>query len=165
MTFTVEDGTGVSGANSYVDVTYCDTFHSERGNTLWTGTTAVKQAALIKATDYITQVYASAFAGNRVKLSTAYLDFPRYGLYPILSNEVPVVLKQAVCILALEALSADLNPNLDRGGAIKSTKVDVVEVTYMDSASSRTTRPSIDGLLSSILSASVGGVNVKAYRA
>lgn len=166
MAFTVETGAGVSGANSYASVAYVDTYHSDRGVATWTGTTNEKQAAIIKATDYITQKYALSFIGYRVYLTESYLDFPRYELYNTLtnvsidSNIIPECIKQAVAILALEALSSDLNPSLERGGAIKRTKVDVIEVEYANSAQATTARPAIDGLLRPILKSSSNGINI-----
>ena len=166
MAFAVEDGTIVTGANSFVTVAYADTYHGDRGNTAWTGTDAVKEAALIKATDYIEQVYQSRWVGYLVD-SDQPLSWPRtyniHGSFHVdfdISGDIPDRLKQAVCILALEALSDDLNPVLDR--AVKREKVDVIEVEYMDHASERKKRPAIDGLLRAYLRG--GTMSVPAVR-
>lgn len=154
MAFTVETGAGVAGANSYVSVADCDTYHADRGNAGWAGSNAVKQAALIKATDYVTQVYGGRWAGEK-RVYNQDMDWPRVGtcdaLYDLM---VPSVLKQAVCNLALEALTDELNPVLDRGGMVKRRKTDVLETEYMDGAPSRTSRPAVDGLLKPILTSS-----------
>jgi len=147
----VEDGTIVNDANSYVTVSYADSFHNDRANSSWTGTDAVKEAALIKATDYIEQVYEGRWVGYLVDNDQP-LSWPRtynvngsvYVDYDI-SGDIPKRLKQAVCILALESLSGELNPVLDR--AVKREKVDVIEVEYMDGASDGKRRPAITGLL------------------
>lgn len=163
MAFTVETGSIVAGANSYVSVADADTYHADRGNAGWTGDNAVKQAALVKATDYIEQQYAELWKGQLVDEQQP-LSWPRAGVSAIAEDEIPTKLKQAVCILALEALAADLNPALARGGAVKREKVDVIEVEYMDGASARTVRPAVDGLLRGLLSVSGSGINGKAVR-
>jgi hypothetical protein len=149
--FLVEDGTVVEGANSYVAVAFADAYHTDRGNTAWTGTDAVKQAALIKATDYLQQLYNGRWVGWLVDDDQP-LDWPRTYNRPAypwvdydITGEIPDRLKQAVCILALESLSNDLNPALDR--AVKREKVDVIEVEYMDGAAERRKRPAVDGLV------------------
>ena len=53
MALIVEDGSGLSGANSYASTAQADTYASDRGLTAWTGDTATKEAALIRATDYL----------------------------------------------------------------------------------------------------------------
>lgn len=161
MAFTVEDGSVVSGANSYLSVADADTYHSDRGNSLWTGATAVKQAALIRATDYIEQKYTGRWIGELVEHDQA-LQWPRSGFDEPDYNELPTQLKQAVALLALEALSADLNPALDRGGMVKREKVDVIETEYMDGALPGKKRPAIDGLLRRFLTGS--SLNVPTVR-
>lgn len=143
----VEDGTGVEGANSYVTVEYADTYHTDRANTAWTAATEdAKEAALIKATDYVEQVYADRWDGEAVYEDQP-LSWPRD-----VATGIPTRLKQAVCQLALEALTTDLNPKIGQG--IKRKKVDSIEIEYQDDTYGGTTRPAIDGLLAPILSGS-----------
>jgi hypothetical protein len=75
MAFIIEDGSGVEGANSYMSIGAVATYLTERGrNTAWdAATTAVKQAALIEATDYIEQRFGRRFRGMKewTDLSTA----------------------------------------------------------------------------------------------
>lgn len=151
MAFIVEDGTVVAGANSYVTIDFADSYHTDRGNTAWAGTDAVKQSALIKATDYLQQLYNGRWVGYLVDDDQP-LDWPRTYNRPAypwvdydISGEIPERIKQAVCVLAIEALSSDLNPALDR--AVKKEKVDVIEVEYMDNAAERKKRPAVDGLV------------------
>jgi len=152
--FIVEDGTGLPDANSYVSVAEADAFHADRNNAAWTGADAVKQAALVKATDYVSQKY-----------DTRWKDMPdtdEQGLYwPVTCIDgIPARLKQAVCLLALEALSAELNPT--QGRAVKREKVDVIEIEYMDNALPGNNRPAIDGLLKVYLAGA--GLNAKVLR-
>jgi hypothetical protein len=160
MALTVEDGSGVDGANSYLAVADADTYHLDRGNTDWAAaTTAAKQTALIRATDYIEQEYGERWKGCQVASDQA-LAWPRYDVpngatgYYLPSDELPQALLNATAILALEALAADLNPNLDRGGMVKRERVDVLETEYMDSAPPWTSRPAVDGLLQKYLTGS-----------
>ena len=152
MPFTVEDGTGVALANSYLTVAEADAYHDDRGHTTWTGTDAVKQAALIAATDYIETNYrwgtgykASDDQGLSWPRSSA---IDRHG-YSFDVDEVPVEVKNACAYLALEALSATLGGPLGR--TQKKVKVDVIEVEYDDSAKADTSYPYVDGLLSGLV--------------
>lgn len=118
MAFTVEDGTGVADANAYAAIAYVDTYHSDRGNTDWTGVDAVKQAAIIKATDYIDRRFV--FKGVK-EFTTNDLAFPRTYLYDRGGNLVegiPAKLAMAVAEYARIALSQELfqNPVIDETG-------------------------------------------------
>lgn len=162
MAFVVETGEVVPGANSFVSLAEANSFHADRGNTAWSGDDNVKEAALIKATDYIEQTYSHRWCGEPVYPHQD-LSWPRENVLGIASDEIPVKLKQAVCTLALEALTTDLNPALARGGLVKREKVDVIEVEYMDGAGAETKRPAIDGLLRGLLSLS-SAINRKVVR-
>lgn len=159
MAFIVEDGTVIEGANSYVTVAYADAYHSDRGNSTWNGDDAAKQSALIRATDYLQQVYNGRWVGWMVDDDQP-LDWPRTYNRPSypwvdydISGEIPDRIKQAVCILALDTLhNGSLNPDLAR--AVKREKVDVIEVEYMDNAAERVKRPSVDGLVKPYLQGS-----------
>lgn len=178
MSFTVEDGTIVTGANSYVAVDYADTYHADRGNTAWASlTTGAKQVALIKATDYLEQVYEGRWVGYTQEF-TQPLAWPRNyydkcsAQYPeyyacvdtsIFGEIVPEKLKQATCELALESTTTELNPLLSQ--TVKREKVDVIEVEYMpgnEGGRTGTRRPAIDGLLRKLVSGSV--MNAKVVR-
>ena len=74
MALVVEDGTGLSTAESYISVADADTYHSDRGNALWTGTDAVKEEALRQATEYLDATYD--WKGS-ISLTTQALNWPR----------------------------------------------------------------------------------------
>lgn len=63
MTFIVEDGSGIVNANALVSETFVDTYFLDRGITTWTGVAAIKQQAIIKATDYIKKRFGLRFRG------------------------------------------------------------------------------------------------------
>lgn len=114
MAFTVEDGSGVEGANAYIAVAIADEYHTDRANTGWTGDDAVKQAAIIRATDYIDKRFGDRFIGYRESKSQG-LQWPRLDAtdrsgYSI--DDVPKQLEQACAEYALRALSlAQLAPD------------------------------------------------------
>lgn len=113
MAFTLETGSGVAGANAYVDTTFADTYHDDRGHTAWATdsagaavTTAAKQAAIIRATDHVDRVHGTRFRGYK-ETSAQGLEWPRTNAYDdngyVLSN-LPAPLKNAIAEYALRAL-------------------------------------------------------------
>lgn len=160
MTFTVEDGSIVAGANSLVDLAFANSYHSDRNNLGWDGSDAVKQAALTKSTDYLQEKYS--WKGCEVSADQS-LNWPRSGIVNVADDKIPDRVKQAVCVLALEALTAALNPSVSPNGQVKFKKVDVIEVEYFAAPFTSTKRPAVDGLLRPYLSGN--GINVPTVRA
>lgn len=158
MSFIAATGENIDEANSMVSVEYCDQYHTLRGNSLWTGSDSVKQAALIKATDYIEQVYAGRWLGTIER--TGGLSWPRYGAGLYEDDAIPEPLKKAVCELALEALSGDLNPAISPDPAVKREKVDVIETEYFEPKRGYKIRPVVAGLLAPLLRGSAFNVPV-----
>ena len=169
MAFTVETGANVAGANSYVDVAYADAYHADMGNAAWALlATPAKQTALMKATQYIETKYSGLFKGQRTN-TTQPLQWPRafviqyeerrnvgqqtfgYTEPYLASNLIPPKLKDAVCEAALKSTTADLNPDLDRGGKVLSVKVGPIEQTFAPGAPAGTLWKLIDGLLGTLL--------------
>lgn len=159
MTLTVEDGTVVAGANSYVTVAEADTYFENLGEALWTSTATDegKEAALAKAASYMQQKYRLSWKGSRVEAFQS-LDWPRRGVdvpdffdpfyrqvnVPLQfqdtvfigENVIPEEVKQAQMLLALATLDSagtsttNLQPSLGR--LTKREKVGSLEVEYMD---------------------------------
>jgi hypothetical protein len=164
MSLNVETGTGSSTSESFASVADADLYHSNRGNSAWAAiaSTALKEAALRKATDYMEQTYRLRWLGYRVSITQA-LSWPRdevqrqdftflnqYSYYP--NNEVPTEVKNACAELALKASSGALLADLTQG--VKRKKVDVLEIEY-DQYSPQTKRyVAIDRLLAPFLSGS-----------
>lgn len=123
MTFTVEDGTGVTDANAYIAVAGADTYFLERAVASWAAaTTDAKQAAVIRATDYIEARFGQRFLGTKLT-TTQGLSFPRDNLYDLEGTQIegmPRGFLNAVCEYAVRALSADLwnEPFRDAKGRI-----------------------------------------------
>lgn len=66
MAFTIENGSGIKGATSYVDVAFFKSYWTDRGIDVTSSMTdAVIQACLVKATDYIDTRWGLKFKGSR----------------------------------------------------------------------------------------------------
>jgi len=130
-TFVVEDGTGLSTANSYISVGDADFYHENHGNPSdWSSASdATKQEALRMAFQCLNVVYGAAFQGYKVK-STQAGEHPRYERYDFsgflyASNEVCIPIKEASCELAKRHITETdgLFPDIEDGGTVKSYSV------------------------------------------
>ena len=117
MAFTVEDGTGVAGANAYISVAYADEYHAERGNAGWTGDDALKQQAIVRATDYIETRWGDRYRGRiQYRDPLQSLGFPRLDIWDrngLAITGIPDLLKRATAEYALRALTEELMPDPD----------------------------------------------------
>lgn len=152
----VEDGTGLSNADSFVSVAYADTYFTTRGVTAWASFTN-KEALLIKATDYIEAVYSESWKGVTLN-DTQSLSFPR-----IIDDATvyPDRLLKAVCELALKANGGDLLVDVEQRTI--EEKVDVITVKYAEYSDQKTQYSMVYGLISPYLLST--GANKKAMRA
>lgn len=139
MALIIEDGTGVTGANSYVTVDEIRAYCEARGIELPAESSSVEVLA-VNAFDYIESL-ESRFKGHRVFQRTSWpRDCVRVGREDLPNNTIPWQVKEAQCQATAEASQVDLMPNITT--AVKREKVDVLEVEY---ASATTT----DGLTQS----------------
>jgi hypothetical protein len=149
----VEDGTIVAGAESYISVADADTYFTARANATRDALAdADKEAALRKATDYMTGRYGLRWKGERVSELQA-LDWPRSGAYAngflIDSGSVPVAVQRACAELAVRASADDLAP--DVGAQVKQEVVGPISVTYADGARQDTRYALVDSMLAAYL--------------
>lgn len=158
MALTVEDGTGLAAAESYVSVSDCEAYCTAKGLVFASGSTTDKETALRRATDAIDAIYRSRFPGVRRKYRNQAKEWPRLGAadasgYPVPYDAVPVEIKNATCEAAVRELAeaGTMAPDLDRGGAIRRIKAGSVEVEYGANASAGSVFTVIDGLLSGLL--------------
>lgn len=167
MAFVQEDGTGLSTANSYASVAYADTYFLDRGITNWTGTNSDKQYYLIRATDYIENVFGTKFKGERKFPDVQALSFPRDKLSDLTTAEIdlgiPNNLIKATVEYALRARASTLlpDPTIDVSGLIvQSLKEKVgpleVDTSYAVSGSGSIAvlirpYPAADALLRSLI--------------
>lgn len=122
MAFVLEDGTGLPAANGYIDKAFGTAYHKDRGNaTAWTGSTAVLNAAIIEASEYIDITFRfrglKKVARRGSNTTSQGREWPRTDVITIPENEtildtaVPDQVQAATAELALAALTITLLPN------------------------------------------------------
>lgn len=172
MSFIVETQDGSSytpGANSYASDTDATTYFNDRGITTWSGTQAVMQAALVRATQYLDARYKARYQGSRLFTAQS-LGWPRRGAidrdftqsfgfgvqtgfgsmgYPILG--IPTNLRYATFEAALIALGTDLMPFMNIIGSMKAQQVGGIKIDYQGDTPSLATYQFIDTLMRPLL--------------
>ena len=164
-TLVVEDGAGLSNAESFCSVAEADTYHDKRGNAAWAAKSlGDKEAALRSATDYMEQTFRFEWDGYRYS-DVQSLSWPRYEVrqrdtvygyryWPAYYgyNTVPQLVRWACAELALRATQAALTK--DTGGPLKKrVKVDVIETEYVESSlQQQVTYRSVEDMLDPFLS-------------
>lgn len=151
---------GGSSANAYVPVSFCDTYHSDRGHSDWKGSSGQKQQAIVRATDYVDKRFGRRFRGERENKDQA-LEWPRLNAFDNdnfllegTTDEIPRQLQKAVAEYALRALAlikgtdADLVPDdASTTGQVTSESVTVGPITesktYAGAGSSRSLQSGI----------------------
>jgi hypothetical protein len=157
MAFTVEDGTGLTTANAYVSVADADTYFADQGNAQWAAVanSTLKEQAIVRATSFLDASYRPKFIGRR-KTREQGLSWPRYGAvidaegnaygmiwdltgfsggFLIPDTEIPILVKNATCELALRALTKVLAPDIPAGAsAISLQKVGPLQIEYKGKA-------------------------------
>lgn len=113
MALIVEDGSGMSDAESYASVAEADAYHDAHGTPAsWTAaSTTTKEQALRKATDYLDEHYALDWKGARANTGQR-LRWPRVGVFDSDGYNVPASgaesiprrLKDATAILAVKSI-------------------------------------------------------------
>jgi|15BtaG_2_1085339.scaffolds.fasta_scaffold03962_6 hypothetical protein len=133
MAITVEDGTGLAAADSYLSVADADTYHTKHGaSTDWSGaSTATKEEALRIATQYLDVVYSRRWIGVR-QVETQSLAWPRwqvvdYDGFTIGDDEVPSQLEDATAELAVRHITetGGLLPDIASPGTIQSERTGI----------------------------------------
>lgn len=167
MALVTEDGTGKVNAESYCDVAFATTHHTNRGKSDDWGAVDDQEVALRRATDYIEQTYRGKWSGARWTNEQA-LDWPRVdvawpdspqGFRPY--NVIPVELKRACAELALRTAAGDLLADLGRETTEET--VDVITVKYAEGKSRQTQFAAVDGLLRSLMKGG-GGFSIPMVR-
>ena len=170
MSIIIEDGTGKSDAESFISVETASAYFTARGVTTWDAldegeATVNREAALRKATDYLTAVYRDRWEGVRYTETQA-LDWPRAGVvrdsWSVDTDEIPVEVQNATAILALKGASDPLLE--DTTQRVKREKVGVIEVEYSDYSLATKKYTQIDKMLRPFLNG-VAGCNVPLVRA
>lgn len=165
----VEDGTGITGAESYVSIAEADAYHLKMGNSQWPQPPsatpedpapvdldlAKKESMLRRGAIYLDGTYRAQVNGI-AKIKIQSLLFPRlYATYwdgtSIDANSVPQIYKDAQCEVALLAFTgAALAVTTTAGaGELKRKKIDVLEWEWFEGTS--TTSPPVFGWIDLML--------------
>lgn len=151
MALIVEDGTGLSAAESYISVADAITYITayKGADTIWDASTeAQKEVAARQATQYIDGLYSWK---GVVLTSTQALDWPREGIYDerdLMIEGIPTNLKNATAEVMFLAINGEsLVINVDRSRQTIMEKVDVIEIEYEVGASQQTSYPTVSRLL------------------
>ena len=150
---TVEDGSIIADANSFVSRDFAAGYHSARDHTDWFELTGQQMDAyLIKAADYMFQQWTDRWKGYRVDVDQT-MDWPRAYVqtedfqeyesgpystifpfnnlaYMIPTTVIPKEVKDCQCYLARELLNGDLNPVLTSGGSVKRVEAGSAAVEF-----------------------------------
>lgn len=143
ITLVVEDGTGLTGSNTYISAADADLYNANLGRAEWADLEAdEKAAALIKASQYID----SAFNWLGLKGSRAQaLQWPRNlgidsagAALPVIDRDgyeiegVPSEVVKATAEAAFLSLENDLFQVADPNGKIIRDKTDILETQYQE---------------------------------
>ena len=140
MALVQEDGSVVTGANTYVTLAEYKAWADDRGITY--GTDAAVTQQIYRAMDYIESL---RFIGDKANENQP-MQWPRLGAiidgYEVDGNEIPNLLKLAVYeAIKVEADGYSELAALDRRTISES--VGDISVTYADNSSSRTVTPAL----------------------
>jgi hypothetical protein len=147
-----------------------DTYHSDRGNTTWTGADAVKDQALLRASEWVDRAFRSSFPGEktdgRASATPQVREWPRIDAYDIEgdlvpSDTTPTEVENATYEAALREIvtPGSLSPDYDPSGQVRREKVDMIEVEYTAGHGPDSVRPLfpiIAGILAPILTRNTG---------
>lgn len=109
MTLTVETGSGIPDADAFADVAFVDAWHAARANAAWAGTDDAKEAAIRRATAWLSGAFG--WVGRRRVGRAQALAWPRSGAvdgdgWSVPYDEVPDEVRQATAEAALRELVA-----------------------------------------------------------
>lgn len=165
MSLVVEDGSGLSTANSYSSVADADSYVADHGaDTVWSAASDDdKETALILGTQFIDLLYATRFKGVKENNENA-LCFPRMGCtdedgYDIYSDVVPNKIVYAAIEAAVRSINGDdflamqSNPGLIKS---ETKKIAVLEksIEYVHGKDQEPYYPRIEALVRPFLKGS-----------
>ena len=141
MAITVEDGSIVTGADSYISLADARAILTPIGQDLNT-TDATAEQELRAALNYI-ESYRSRFTGNK-KTKEQPLQWPRYSAvvdgFLIASDSIPNELKRAQVFAAYEIAQAESLQANDSGRKISSEKLGSMAVSYFETGATESSK-------------------------
>jgi len=167
FTFTLEDGTGVTGANAYVSLADVKQYWDNMVYDYSGFTDEQLQQYIVKATRNIDMIYGAKFVGTKYS-STQGLMWPRtdaYDMDDFYQSGVPDVVEYATAEAAylVSQGTSFLSDTADAGVKLDKVKVDVIEVEQEYSASSPVDKqfPVINALIKPVLNTGKYGSGYK----
>lgn len=162
MTLIVESGAGSSNSDCYISLVDAATYHTSRGNAGWAAIASdeLREQAILKATDYMTQIYRSLWQGFRVTHTQA-LDWPRTSVLvdvhiSISHDVIPVEIQRACAELALKASAGTLYA--DQTQQVAKEKIGPIETEFDIYSPVAIQYKSIDAMLAPYLRRGRGSV-------
>lgn len=164
MALTVEDGSGLAGAEAYISVADATAYFAARNNADWAAlTTSQQEAALRQGAEYLDATYGERWQGSRMTEAQP-LSWPRVGVvvdgYSLNGSPLPVALVRANAELAMRASTGTLLA--DQGAQVTQETVGPISVSYADGARQGTRYVSVELMLASLLQ---GSGQIPVYRA
>jgi hypothetical protein len=169
VTITVEDGSLIADANSYVSVADVRTYATQRGVTLPASDDEVA-VMLINATDYL-EAQALRYQGEKVDAATQALAWPRAcvvldGL-DFATTAIPKQLVSAQCALVLvQSQGVVLQPVIQASDYVVEETVGPITTKYADPTKAGITPefPAVDAILAPLFKPSQCGLTLRALR-
>lgn len=161
-TIIVEDGSVVSGANSYVSEAELSAYATDRNITL-SGDYGDASELLVRSMDYMEML---EYSGDKYSRDQP-LQWPRVGVvvddYSVSRETLPPDLKKAQLALAI-AIDQGYDPlaNVDR--TQQRIKIDVIDITYDDSAASIPYAQTFSHRVRKLIRGGFGGNNFRLSR-
>jgi hypothetical protein len=182
LTLTKEDGTNVTGANTFVTLAEAETFfEGEFDKADWVAATdANKEIALVTAARILDQQFM--WRGKRTTPGTQPMQWPRTGVQEadrhVENNEIPTPLKEAQALIALSILTNTAFETRDpgAGGADQISAIDLgqgaLKIAYQGQSAAGATsmkyktvvKARVQTMLEPYGSFAHGGSMVKLYR-
>jgi hypothetical protein len=115
MAFIAEDGSGLTNANSYIDLVFATAYHTDLNHVSWNNLSSADQEfSCTAASFYIDKRFGRRFRGTRVRKTQA-LQWPRISAYDndgFVLSQIPLDLRRATAEYALRvALYKELAPD------------------------------------------------------
>lgn len=150
----VEDGTGLSNADSYISVTDANTYISafKGANAVWdAAATLDKTIAARQAAQWLKKFQ---WKGRR-EFSAQSLDWPRMYVYDdtgVMVDGVPIgVIYAAAEVMFLIITGVTISVDVDKSKQVKRKKIDVLEWEWEAGASNQPSFPEINRLVSHLI--------------
>jgi hypothetical protein len=157
MTLIVENGSIVDNANSYVDLSFFNSYLTTVGISL-TLTDSEKEVLLNKAMQYL-ESFRNSFVGSKVSIDQE-LQWPRKEVvidgFDFAETSIPKELKLAQCQLAIEQSKGTLLFPLPKTSSVEGT---VIEKT-VGPLTKKFSSSSSSQLISSLSPVSIASVNI-----